>query len=339
MNDISSAMKVVYQAHSVAIVPGSGTYAMEAVAREFGKDKKCLVIRNGFFSFRWTQIFERCGIPSVSIVIKAKPDNASDPFTAYHPAPIEEVVKTILADKPQVVFAPHVETSSGVILPDDYLLQVSKAVHSVGGIFVLDCIASGTVWVDMKQLGIDVLISAPQKGWSGPACAGLVMMSAAARKLLNGDSDSFSCNLAKWTEVMEKYESGSHMYHATMPTDALATFRDVICEARGIGFDTLKQKQWTLGNNVRNVLANRGIVSVASEGFCAPGVIVCYSTRSDIVKAFQKHGIQIAGGVPLKCDEPEGFSTFRLGLFGIDKLCNISETTARLEKALDSIFK
>lgn len=340
MNEISTALKQVYNAKSTVIVPGSGTFAMESVARQFATGKNCLVIRNGWFSYRWSQIFEMGKIPAKETVIKARPVNSGSQ-SAFAPAPIAEVVAAILAEKPDVVFAPHVETSAGIILPDDYICAVTEAVHSVGGIFVLDCIASGTIWVDMKACGVDVLISAPQKGWSGPPCAGLVMLSDLARDRINSTtSSSFSCDLRKWLQIMETYESGGHAYHATMPTDSLARFRDVIHETGEFGFAQACLKQQELGDRVRALLQTKSIKSVAAPGFTAPGVIVSYTTDAEIQtgKKFMMEGVQIAAGVPLKCDEPADFQTFRIGLFGLDKLMDLDRTIAQLDAALSHIF-
>lgn len=339
MNDISSTLKTVYNATSVAIVPGSGTFGMEAVARQFATGKKTLVIRNGWFSFRWTQIFEMGDIPASSTVLMARPvDDGRQ--AAFAPAPIDDVVATIRAEKPDVVFAPHVETSAGMILPDDYLTAVAAAVHEVGGLFVLDCIASGTIWVDMETTGVDILISAPQKGWSGPPCAGLVMMNERARGVLDTTtSTSFAADLKKWTEIMEAYEGGGHAYHATMPTDSLRAFHAVMQETEAYGFDKVKAEQQELGDRVRAALRARGISSVAADGFGAPGVVVSYTDDPGMKSGakFAAAGMQIAGGVPLRCGEPEDFSTFRLGLFGLDKLHNIDRTVASLEETLDQI--
>ncbi len=339
MNDISTTLKKVYNANAVIVVPGGGTFAMEAVARQFGVDKKCLVIRNGWFSFRWTQIFERGNIPSESIILKARlVDNSKHaPFT---PPPIQEVVATIKAQKPDVVFAPHVETSAGMILPDEYIKAVTDAIHSVGGLFVLDCVASGTIWVDMEQCGVDVLITAPQKGWSSSPGAGLVMLSSLARERIESTvSNSFACDLRKWLQIMEAYENGGHAYHATMPTDSLRRFRDMMKETQRYGFDQAKKAQQELGNKVRTLFANKGIKSVTIEGFDAPTVVVCYTDDMGIHqgKKFSAVGLQIAAGVPLRCDEPEDFQTFRLGLFGLDKLQNIDRTVEILDKALSSL--
>jgi len=339
MRGISSTLKEVYNAHSVAIVPGSGTFGMEAVARQFANDKKALVIRNGWFSYRWTQIFEMGDLPSSSTVLKARrAENVSE--SPFAPPPIDEVIAAIHQEKPEVVFAPHVETSAGIILPDDYLSKLSQAVHDVGGLVVLDCIASGTVWVDMKALGIDVLISAPQKGWSASPCCALVMMSELARERIdNTQSNSFACDLKKWLQIMEAYEGGGHAYHATMPTDGLTRFYNIMLETKDYGFEKVRNEQLELGQRVRELLASKGIKSVAEEGFGAPGVVVSYTKDAGFQsgKKFAEIGLQIAAGVPLQCDEPEDFQTFRIGLFGLEKLHNIEQTVASLESALDKL--
>jgi aspartate aminotransferase-like enzyme len=339
MTDISAMLKSVYHAPSAVLVPGSGTFGMEAVARQFATGQKVLVIRNGWFSYRWTQIFEMGRIPSQEIVLKARRVR-DEPQSPWVPCPIDEVVATIRAERPQVVFAPHVETSAGMILPDDYLKAVADAVHEVGGLFVLDCIASGAIWVDMAATGVDVLVSAPQKGWSGsPACA-MVMLSARARQAIDATtSTSFACDLKKWLQVMEAYENGGHTYHTTMPTDALARLRDVMQETQAYGFEKVRQEQWALGRQVRELFAARGIPSVAAEGFQAPGVVVSYTPDPEMQnsKKFLALGLQTAAGVPLQCDEPAGFSTFRIGLFGLDKLHQPQRSVAHLAAALDRI--
>jgi aspartate aminotransferase-like enzyme len=340
MNDISETLKKVYGAEAVAVVPGGGTSAMEAVARQFATGMKCLVIRNGWFSFRWTQIFEMGGIPSATTVLKARPIDDSE-HPSFMPAPVEEVVATIEAERPDMVFAPHVETSSGMILPDDYLRSVADAVHGVGGMFVLDCIASGAIWVDMKVSGVDVLISAPQKGWSSSPCAGLVMLnSVALERLKSTTSTSFAGDLRKWLEIMQAYEKGGHAYHATMPTDALARFRDTMKETEAYGFSKVRGEQQELGDKVRALLVDKGIKSVAAEGFQAPGVVVSYTDDAGIQdgKKFAEAGLQIAAGVPLRCGEPETFQTFRLGLFGLDKLHNVDRTVELLDRGLNEIL-
>lgn len=339
MNDISTTLKSVYNAHSVVVVPGSGTFGMEAVARQLAHDRNCLVIRNGWFSYRWTQIFDMGSIPAQSTVLKARP-LAQAAQAAFIPPPIEEVVASIAAHKPDLVFAPHVETSSGIILPDDYLRAVSDAVHAVGGLFVLDCIASGALWVDMRASGVDMLISAPQKGWSASPCCALVMLSEAAQARVEAtQSSSFACDLKKWLQIMQAYEQGGHAYHATMPSDGLARFRDVMLETRDYGFETVRAQQLELGQRVRTLLAQQGFKSVAAEGFEAPGVVVCYTDDAGIKNGskFAAQGLQIAAGVPLQCDEPADFQTFRMGLFGLEKLKNIDRTLNILQRALDEI--
>ena len=339
MRDISQILKQVYKAHSTVLVPGSGTFGMESVARQFATGKKVLVIRNGWFSYRWTQIFDMGHIPSESIVLKAKP-LSQQKQSPWAPCPVEEVVATILREKPAAVFAPHVETSAGLILPDDYLKKITDAVHSYGGIFVLDCIASGAMWVDMQATGVDVLISAPQKGWSGSPCCAMVMLSEHARQVIETtQSTSFACDLKKWLQIMESYEKGSHSYHTTMPTDALTRLREVMLETQLYGFEKVRQEQIELGARVRSLLESRGIVSVAAEGFKAPGVVVSYTTDADIQssKKFLAIGLQTASGVPLQCDEPADFMTFRIGLFGLEKLHNIDQTLGHLSTALDQL--
>ena len=336
MQDISAILKDVYAAHSVALVPGSGTFGMEAVARQFAHGQKVMVIRNGWFSFRWTQIFDMGAIPKQSIVLKAR-QQSTDTKSAWAPCSIEEVEAQIAAEKPAVVFAPHVETSAGMILSDAYLARVSAAVHKVGGLLVLDCIASGAMWVDMKSTGVDILISAPQKGWSGSPCCAMVMLSERARQAIDAtQSSSFACDLKKWLQIMEAYESGTHMYHATMPTDALAQLRDVMKEMQAYGFAKVKQEQHELGQQVRHLLESVGFKSVAAKGFQAPGVVVSYTQDADIQnsKKFLSLGLQTAAGVPLQCDEPKDFMTFRIGLFGLEKLHNPARSVAQLADAL-----
>ncbi len=339
MRDISDTLKRVYHAQAVAVVPGGGTYAMEAVARQLATGRKCLVIRNGWFSYRWSQIFEAGKIPSAEIVLKARPVKVGRQ-PAYAPAPIEDVVAVIQAEKPDLVFAAHVETASGIMLPEDYLRALGEAVHAVGGLFVLDCIASGAIWVDMEEMGVDVLISAPQKGWSASPCCGLVMLSEAARsKVEQTNSTSYACDLKKWLQIMAAYESGGHAYHATMPTDALVKFRDTMKETEDYGLDKVRAEQRELGDRVRALLAREGFKSVAAKGFEAPGVVVCHTDDPEIQngKKFLAEGLQIAAGVPLQCDEGPEFRSFRLGLFGLDKLHNIGRTVEHLERALGRV--
>ena len=339
MKDISRILKKVYHAQAAIIVPGGGTYGMEAVARQFATGKKCLVIRNGWFSFRWSQIFEMGNIPSESIVLKARQisKGSQSPFA---PAPIDEVIAAIRTHKPDLVFAPHVETASGILLPDDYIKAVGAAVREVGGLFVLDCVASGTVWVDMIASNVDVLISAPQKGWSSTPCAALVCLNERARTRIDEtSSSSFACDLKKWLQIMEAYENGGHLYHATMPTDGLTTLRDVMLETEAYGFDKVCEEQRELGRQVRALLEARGFPSVAAEGFKAPGVVVSYTTDPDIqsAKKFIASGLQSATGVPLQCDEPADFRSFRIGLFGLDKLHHPARTVKNLEAALNNL--
>ena len=339
MTDISSTLKEVYNADAVAVVPGSGTFGMEAVARQFATNQNVMVIRNGWFSYRWTQILEMGSIASSHTVSMANPvrDEEQAPFA---PPDLDLVLTKINEEKPKVVFAPHVETSAGMLLPDSYITQVADATHQSGGIMVLDCIASGALWVDMKKTGVDVIVSAPQKGWSGTPCCALVMMSQRALDMLQStESSSFACDLKKWREIMEAYENGGHAYHATMPTDGLKNFRDVMKETQGLGFEAMKEAQIDLGNKVRAVLEEHGYKSVAADGYKSPGVIVSY-TNDPAIKSgakFSQAGMQIAGGVPLKCGEPEDFSTFRIGLFGLDKLTNIQRTVETFSSTLSTV--
>lgn len=338
MRDVSATLKRVYGAHSAVIVPGSGTFGMEAVARQFAHDRRCLVIRNGWFSYRWHQILETGGIPAELDALKARRLEPGDPLSPFAPAPIEEVVETIRAQRPDVVFAPHVETASGMRLPDDYLRRVAEAVHEVGGLFVLDCIASGAIWVDMRKVGVDVLISAPQKGWSASPCCAMVMLSERAREAIDAtSSSSFACDLKRWLGIMEAYENGGHAYHATMPTDGLVTLREVMAEVEAYGLERVRDEQQALGDGVRALLAEYGYRSVAAPGFEAPGVVVCYSDDAAIAARFAAAGLQIAGGVPLMCDEGDAFQTFRIGLFGLDKLHQRERSLANLRAALETI--
>ena len=340
MTDISRNLKQVYNADSVVIVPGGGTYGMEAVARQFATNKKCLVIRNGWFSYRWTQIFEAGKIPKSTKVLKAfrKNKENQEPF---YPTNIEEVINTIAKEKPDLVFAPHVETASGMILPDDYLIQITNATHAVGGLFIIDCIASGAMWLNMKNIGIDILITAPQKGWSGPPCAAFIMLNNKAKKIISSSkSSSFSCSLEKWLEIMEIYENGGHAYHATMPTNSLIQCCNVINETRNYGLEAMKSNQIRLGKEVRSLFSELGIKSVAGAGFQAPTVIVSYTDNPDIKSGqkFAEHGLQIAAGVPLMCDEGDNFNTFRIGLFGLEKINNIKRTVTYLSDVLNKIL-
>ena len=339
MQDLSGVLKDAYRARSAVVVPGSGSFAMEAVARQFATGRSCLVIRTGWFSFRWRQILEMGSIPSELTVLKARTVRGG-PKAAFAPPPIDEVVAAIGRTRPYLVFAPHVETSSGVLLPVDYLRAVADAVHAAGGLFVLDCIASGALWVDMEALGVDVLISAPQKGWSGPACCGFVMLGADARERIESTtSTSFACDLRKWLQIMETYEKGGHAYHGTMPTDALVRVRDAMQETQQRGLEPLRGAQLALGRRVRAMLAARGFPSVAAPGFEAPGVVVSYTDDPDLQsgRKMLEQGLQIAPGVPLQCDEPADFRTFRIGLFGLDKLQDVERTVGTLEAAFARI--
>ena len=339
MRDIHDTLCVVYNADSAIVVPGGGTYGMEAVARQFAGDKKTLVIRNGWFSYRWTQIIEAGNIPAQQTVLKARTQGNEHP-APFAPHPIDDVVREIHENRPDVVFAPHVETSAGVILPDEYIQAAAKAAHDVGALFVLDCIASGTVWVDMKECGVDVLISAPQKGWSASPSAGLVMLSQRALDAMKStQSSSFAVDLAKWHQIMQAYVNGGHAYHSTMPTDALTGFRDTMLETRNYGFDKVRDEQLELGKRVRELLSSYGFKSVAAPGFEAPGVVVSYTDDPNIQNGskFARQGMQIAAGVPLMCDEGDGFSTFRIGLFGLDKLHGIDGAIAKLDAVLEQV--
>jgi aspartate aminotransferase-like enzyme len=339
ITDISKILKEVYNAKSALVVPGSGTYGMEAAARQFATGRKCAVIRNGWFSYRWTQIFEMGGISNDLHVIQGR-QLANEFEGSYAPPPIDEVVAWIRKEKPAVVFAPHVETSAGMILPPDYLRAVGEAVESVDGLFVLDCIASGAMWVDMVASKVDVLISAPQKGWSSSPCCALIAMSERARQKIDAtQSTSYSCDLKKWLQIMETYEKGAHIYHTTMPTDSLRVLRDVMKETQAAGFANLKKNQEDLGLKVRALLEAKGFKSVAAPGFQAPCVVVSYTKDPDIQngKKFIALGMQTAAGVPLQVGEREDFRTFRIGLFGLEKLLNIDRTVGHLSSALDRL--
>jgi aspartate aminotransferase-like enzyme len=339
MREISRMLKVVYHGNSAVIVPGSGTFGMEAIARQFATGKRCLIVRNGLFSFRWSQILETGAISSHVTVLKAR-RGAEAHEASFAPFPAQEAAETIRSEKSEMVFLPHVETSSGMILPDAYIAALAEATHSVGGLLVLDCVASGALWIDMEKLGVDILVTAPQKGWSGPPCCAMVVMSALARKRIEGTvSSSFACDLKKWLEIMETYEKGTHAYHATPPTDSLVALMKVMQEMEAFGFEKARAAQAELGRRARLLLAAKGFKSVASSGFEAPGVVVCYTSDPDIQsgKKFKDQGVQIASGVPLKIDEPADYRSFRLGLFGLDKLKDVEGTLARLSGILDHL--
>ena len=339
MRDISRIMKTAYGAASVAVVPGGGTYGMEAIARQFTTDANVLVIRNGWFSFRWSQIIEAGRLATSTTVLAARQleDTSDAPFA---PVPLDEIIAAIRLEKPDVVCCPHVETSAGLMVPDSFISAVADAVHEHGGLFVLDCVASGTVFVNLEKTGVDVLLTAPQKGWSASPCAALVMMSPHGRARLDDTtSSSFANDLKKWTQIMETYEGGAHAYHATMPTDALRHFRDALVEAEAFGLEALKEAQIRLGREVRELMDSYQYKSVAATGFEAPSVVVCFAPNADIKtgKAFAAQGLQIAAGVPLECGEREDYASFRIGLFGMDKLTDIDRTVAHLETALEGI--
>jgi len=339
VQDILATLKTVYGAHTAVLVPGSGTFGMEAVARQFANREKALIVRNGWFSYRWSQIFDAGGLGGGAVVCQAR-QQGEGPQAPWAPCPADEVAQAIRAERPKVVFAPHVETASGILLPDDYLRTVADAAHEVGALFVLDCVASGAMWVDMRATGVDVLISAPQKGWSGSPCCAMVMLSERARQAIEGtQSSSFSCDLKKWMQIAEGYEKGQHAYHTTMPTDALVRLRDVMFETRDDGFERVRERQIELGAKVRALLESRGFPSVAAEGWKAPGVVVSYTTDPGIQngRKFLEAGLQTAAGVPLQCGERPDFQTFRLGLFGLDKWRNVDRTVGHLEAALDRV--
>jgi aspartate aminotransferase-like enzyme len=341
MQDVSMLLRRAYAARSAIVVPGSGSFGMEAVARQFATGKKVLVVRNGWFSYRWSQIFDAGAIPSQTTVLAARRVEPG-PQGAFAPAPIAEVVAAIGAEKPDLVFAPHVETSAGMMLPDAYLRAVADAVHAHGGLFVLDCVASGAMWVDMKAIGVDILVSAPQKGWSSTPCAGLVMLGDDARSRIDATtSSSFSMDLKKWLAIMEAHEKGEHAYHATLPTDGLMHLRDAMQETAAMGLDEARAAQLDIGRRIRALLEARGLPSVAAKGFEAPCVIVAYTERDDFknTQAFVRQGLQIAAGVPLACDEGPDFKTFRIGLFGLDKLKNPARTVQTFERALDAALR
>ncbi|WP_432481032.1 aminotransferase class V-fold PLP-dependent enzyme [Moraxella sp. ZY200743] len=339
MRDLSAELKSLYQADAVAIVPGSGTSGMEAVVRAFAKDKEVMIIRNGWFSYRWTQILEATDVARSSKVFCANHAEATQ--AVFFPANIDEVTAFVRENRPQVVFAPHVETASGMMLTDAYIKALGEAVHEVGGILVIDCIASGCIWLDMKALGIDVLISAPQKGLSSTPCAGLVMMNKQAKEMaLNSTPSSFSLDLKAWINIITAYENGGHAYHATMPTDGLKQLREALFEAKAVGYDVLKSAQVKLGKDILKVLNDKGICSVAHPEYQARGVVVCHAPSEAVHKgvAFAEQGLQIAAGTPLQVGEPEGYQSFRIGLFGLDKLTDIEGTVARFKAAADKVF-
>ncbi len=341
MQEIVDVLRTTYRAETVAVLPGGGTYAMEAVARQLATGRRCLVVRNGLFSYRWSQIFDAGSIPAETTVCHAR-KVSDDRHAPWAPAPLDEVVESIRRTRAQVVFAAHVETAAGMVLPDDYLRAVADATHEVGGLFVLDCIASGALWVDMADLGVDVLLSAPQKGWSGSPGAGYVMLSAAGRAAVRSNSStSFAADLGKWLTITEAYLEGQTPYHATMPTDTLAHNAALMRATRDAGHEKLRRAQVALGTQVRALLAGHGFPSVAADGFAAPSVVVAYTDDPAIRSAakFKQVGMQAAAGVPLMCGEGEDFSTFRIGLFGLDKLTDVDGTVSRLEARLAQLSR
>ncbi|WP_295011046.1 aminotransferase class V-fold PLP-dependent enzyme [uncultured Microbacterium sp.] len=337
MQSLQGDLRAAYAATATAIVPGGGTYAMESVARQFATGRRCLIVRNGLFSYRWSQILDAGDITHDVVVCAARPDG-DGPASAWAPAPIDDVVAAILAHRAEVVFAPHVETASGILLPDEYVRALADAVHETGGLLVLDGIASGALWVDMAALGVDVLLSAPQKGWSGSPGAGYVMLAEAGIHAVHArTSSSFALDLERWLFIAEEYRAGRAPYHATMPTDTLRHNALLSAETRARGFEELRAAQWDLGRRVRLLLDERGFRSVAAHGFQSPSVAVVHTTDPGLRSGarWREAGVQVAAGVPLHCGEPEGFSTFRIGLFGLDKLTDIDGTVERLESALD----
>jgi aspartate aminotransferase-like enzyme len=350
MVTVSTELKACYKAAACVLIPGSGTYAMEAVARQFAWKKSVVIVRNGYFSYRWSDIMHVCELPAHETVIQAKPVDATEARPQLAPPSIESVVAAIREHKPALVCAPHVETSTGILLSKDYIRALSAATHEVGGLLCIDGIAAGMVWLDMVELGVDVYVTAPQKGWTGPACVGIAMLSEAGVKAAkHSQSNSFCCNLAQWLVVMDEYENKEKKgpgfkYYTTLPTDAIMQFRDRILETKKIGYETTQKNMEELGRRVRAELAQRGFKSVAADGWGAPGVVVVYSHIDGAVAKFKGAGLQIAGGVNWMLGQDKWAhpidpttATFRLGLFGIDKVQNVTECVTRLTKAVDSI--
>jgi aspartate aminotransferase-like enzyme len=341
MQDVVDVLRSTYRAESVAVVPGGGTYAMEAVARQLATGKRCLVVRTGYFSYRWSQILDAGSIATTTSVCCARP-LADEAQAAWVPPPVDEVVETIRRTQPQVVFAAHVETAAGLLLPDDYLRALAAATHEAGGLFVLDCIASGALWVDMAAVDVDVLLSAPQKGWSGSPGAGYVMLREAARSAVESTtSNSFSADLRRWLAVTDAYIQGNTPYHATLPTDTLAHDATLMRMTHDAGLDALRRSQSDLGAGVRALLGEHGFPSVAADGFASPTVVVSYTDDPEIRSGakFKQLGVQVAAGVPLMCGERDDFSTFRVGLFGLDKLGDVDGTIARLRARLPQVHQ
>lgn len=339
MQEIRDILIETYDAETVAVVPGGGSYAMEAVARQLVTGKRTLIVRNGLFSFRWSQIIDTGRITDDVTVLKAR-QTGDEPTAPWIPAPIEDVTAAIRRERPEVVIAPHVETAAGIQLTDSYITAMADAAHEVGALVVLDCVASGASWVSMTDTGVDVLVSAPQKGWSGTPCAGYVMLSPAGRDAVKRTtSTSFAVDLKKWLFITDEYGEGRTPYHATLPTDGLAHNAALMAEARDRGLENLRAAQIDLGTKVRALLEERGISPICTGEFAAPSVVVAYTDDPDVKSGakFKQAGVQVAGGVPLQCGEPESFSTFRLGLFGLDKLGDVDGTVDRLRTALDEL--
>ena len=341
MRDLSTLFKTVYHAEEVILIPGSGTTAMEAVARQFAREKKCLCLRNGFFNFRWSQIFAQGHIPNEEFVLKAHA-LSREKKASFLPPSLEEVNKCILEKTPNLVFATHVETSSGIMLSDEYIAAIAEKIHSMNGYLVLDCVASGARWIDMQALGVDILITAPQKCWSAPPSCGIVLLNKTiGSQLSHTTSDSFDLDLNQWLNIMRAYEQGKFAYYATMPTNALIALRNSMLEAQKIGFSYLKDRQLELGTKVRSLFKSKGFISVAEEQVASPSIAVYYTDDPTIQNGqkWQEYGIQISSGVPLKCGEQEPFQTFRIGLLGWDKLNHIDQTVDTLKETLKEICK
>lgn len=339
MRALSAGLCATHGADELVLVPGGGSFAMEAVARAFARGRRCLVLRNGWFSHRWVQIFEAGRLPAACTVLQAQPLAPDRPQSAWQPAPLDRVLETIARERPDCVFAAQVETSAGILLPETWIAAIGAAARQAGALFVLDAVAAGAVWADMAQGAIDVLLSAPQKGWSASPCAGVVLLGARAIERLPPAADSFVLDLGRWRQIMQAYAAGGHAYHATLPTDALAVFADRVEETRAAGLARLRTAQFELGKRIRALLGARGHASVAAPGFEAPSVVVCHTDDPALHDGsrFVAAGLQIAAGVPLMCGEPAGFRSFRIGLFGLDKLLDVEGCVQRFEQGLDAL--
>ena len=119
MRDISRIMRNAYGAASVAVVPGGGTYGMEAIARQFVQKSRVMVIRNGWFSYRWSQIIEAGGLAESTTVLAAG-QTADETDAPFAPQPLDDILARIREEKPDIVFCPHVETSAGLMVPDSF---------------------------------------------------------------------------------------------------------------------------------------------------------------------------------------------------------------------------